>query len=109
MNKNLKLEDFMDGKTDAISIKQKYLKKITKKDKKTKITFITPNVIGSKTQIRRVQPPLGIACLAGVLDEYGFKNLQIIDSSAEGYDNVKDLDVSAEKYDSVKNLNNEFY
>ena len=108
MIKDLKLEDFMNGKTDAMSIKQKYLKKITKKDKKTKITFITPNVIGSKTQIRRVQPPLGIACLAGVLDEYGFKNLQIIDSSAEGYDNVKDLDVSAEKYDSVKNLNNSF-
>ena len=88
----MKLEDFMNGKTDAVSIRQKYLKDISKKDKKTKITFITPNVVGSKTLIRRVQPPLGIACLAGVLDEFNFKNMQIIDSSAEGYDNVKDLD-----------------
>lgn len=92
MEKNLKLEDFMEGKTDALSIKQKYLENIPKGEKKTKITFITPNVIGSKTQARRVQPPLGIACLAGVLDEYGFKNMQIIDSSAEGYNNIKDLD-----------------
>ena len=92
MEKNLKLEDFMEGKTDALSIKQKYLENIPKEEKKTKITFITPNVIGSKTQARRVQPPLGIACLAGVLDEYGFKNMQIIDSSAEGYNNIKDLD-----------------
>ena len=92
MKKNLKLEDFMEGKTDALSIKQKYLKTISKEEKKTKITFITPNVIGSKTQARRVQPPSGIACLAGVLDEYGFKNMQIIDSSAEGYNNIKDLD-----------------
>ena len=92
MNKKLELEDFMDGKTDASSIKHKYLKNITKKAKKTKIAFITPNVVGSKTQIRRVQPPLGIACLAGVLEEYNFKNLKIIDSSAEGYDNIKNLE-----------------
>lgn len=89
---NLELKDFMDGKTDAKSIKSFYLSKINKKPKKTRITFITPNVIGSKTQVRRVQPPLGIACLAAVLDEYNFKNLQIIDSSAEGYDNVKELE-----------------
>jgi anaerobic magnesium-protoporphyrin IX monomethyl ester cyclase len=88
---SLELEDFMDGKTDAVSLRDKYLKNINKNIKKTKITLIMPNVIGSKNQIRRVQPPLGIACLAGVLEECNFKNLQIIDSSAEGYDNIKDI------------------
>ena len=93
MSKELELKDFMDGKTDAASLREKFLEKIDKKTKKnTKITLITPNVIGSKTQIRRVQPPLGIACLAGVLEEYNFKNLQFIDSSAEGYDNIKDIE-----------------
>jgi hypothetical protein len=91
MNKNLNISDFMDGKTDAVSLREKYLQNINKNLKKTKITLIMPNVIGSKNQIRRVQPPLGIACLAGVLDECNFKNLQIIDSSAEGYNNVKDI------------------
>ena len=36
MEKNLKLEDFMEGKTDALSIKQKYLKTISKEEKKNK-------------------------------------------------------------------------
>ena len=81
MTKNLELKDFMNGKVDAASIKNKYLKDVTKKSKNTRITFLTPNVVGSKSQARRVQPPLGIACLAGVLDEYGFNKLQIIDSS----------------------------
>ena len=56
-----------------------------------RVTFITPSVIASKGQIKRAQPPLGIACLAGVLEEYGFNNIQIIDSSVEGYDNVIDV------------------
>ena len=91
MSAKLELKDFMEGKTDAASIKKKYLQDVDKKEKKTRISFITPNVVGSKSQTRRVQPPLGIACLAGVLDEYNFKNLQILDSSAEGYDEVRDL------------------
>jgi radical SAM superfamily enzyme YgiQ (UPF0313 family) len=89
---SLELKDFMDGKTDAVCLRDKYLKNINKNKKKTRVALITPNVIGSKTQIRRVQPPLGIACLAAVLDEYGFKALKIIDSSAEGYNNVQDLE-----------------
>ena len=89
---SLELKDFMDGKTDAVSLRDKYLKNINKNKKKTRVALITPNVIGSKTQIRRVQPPLGIACLAAVLDDYGFKALKIIDSSAEGYNNVQDLE-----------------
>ena len=35
-NKNMELEDFMNGKTDAISIRQKYLKDISKVNKKQK-------------------------------------------------------------------------
>ena len=98
MKKELQLEDFMRGKTDAASIKTEYLKDIDKKQKKTKITFITPNVVGSKNQVRRVQPPLGIACLAGVLEEYKFNKLQIIDSSAEGYNEVRDLKDDFEEF-----------
>ena len=33
----MKLEDFMNGKTDAVSIRQKYLKDISKKDKKVTV------------------------------------------------------------------------
>jgi hypothetical protein len=53
--------------------------------------LVTPPVISSKSQIRRVQPPLGIACLAAILEENGFENISIIDTSAEGYDNVVDI------------------
>jgi len=91
MKKDLTIEDFMKGKNDAESIRSKMLKNINKNPKKTKIAFITPNVVGSKSQIRRVQPPLGIACLAAVLDEYNFKNIQFIDSSAEGYNETRDV------------------
>ena len=92
MKKDLTIEDFMQGKSDAKSIKSELLDKISKNSKNTRITFITPNVVGSKSQVRRVQPPLGIACLAAVLDEYNFKNIQFIDSSAEGYNNVRNLE-----------------
>ena len=92
MEKNeLTLEDFMEGANDAASIRSRLLKDVGKKEKKKRISFITPNVVGSATQVKRVQPPLGIACLAAVLEEYKFKQLQIIDSSAEGYDNVRDV------------------
>ena len=76
---------------NALSIREKLLQNVNKKKKQIKITLITPNVIGSATQVRRVQPPLGIACLSSVLEEYGFNNLQIIDSSAEGYNEVRDI------------------
>ena len=83
----------VDNKSKNInSYKIKLLKSLNKEKKHTKISLITPNVVGYKNQIRRAQPPLGIACLAAVLEEYNFLNLQIIDSAAEGYDNVKDID-----------------
>ena len=91
MTKELTLKDFMDGKTDGQQFKHKILGKPERIKQDLKICLITPNVIASSTQIRRVQPPLGIACLAAVLEEYNFTNLQIIDSSAEGYNNIKDL------------------
>ena len=56
------------------------------------IVLITPQVVGSKTQIRRVQPPLGIACLAATLLEKGYDNIKIIDAAAGGYDNIVPLD-----------------
>jgi magnesium-protoporphyrin IX monomethyl ester (oxidative) cyclase len=86
------LEDYMSGKTDGMDIKNKILGNPTSIHKDLKITFITPQVISSKSQIRRVQPPLGIACLAAVLEEYGYNKIQLIDASAEGYDNIVDLD-----------------
>ena len=86
------LEDYMSGKTDGKDIKNRILGSPTSINKDLKITFITPQVISSKSQIRRVQPPLGIACLAAVLEEYGYNKIQIIDASAEGYHNIVDLD-----------------
>jgi anaerobic magnesium-protoporphyrin IX monomethyl ester cyclase len=91
MKQELTLDDFMNGKTDGQSFKVDILGKPDSAGHDINISLITPNVIGSVGQIRRVQPPLGIACIAAVLDEYNFKNIQIIDSSAEGYNNVVDL------------------
>jgi anaerobic magnesium-protoporphyrin IX monomethyl ester cyclase len=55
------------------------------------IALLSPQIVGSSTQIRRVQPPLGIACLAATLESAGYKNIQIIDAAAEGYDNIVTL------------------
>ena len=92
MIKEFNRNDFVKNTKEDTSIKSKFLKNINHEPKKTRITFITPNVIGSSTQIRRAQPPLGIACLAAVLEEFNFKNLQIIDSSAEGYNQVRNVE-----------------
>ncbi|MDC1073039.1 radical SAM protein [Gammaproteobacteria bacterium] len=56
-----------------------------------RISLLTPQVIASKNQIRRVQPPLGIGCLAAVLEEYGFNKLQVLDASALGYNEVIEM------------------
>lgn len=103
MEKELTLEDFMNGKTDGQSFKFDILGEPSIKTYNTSVSLITPNVIASKGQIRRVQPPLGIACLAGVLREYNFKNIQIIDSSAEGYNNLEDLGDGFIKFGSNDN------
>lgn len=64
---------------------------VDREESDLRIAFVTPSVIGSKGQTRRTQPPLGIACLAALIREYGYKNIFIIDSSAEGYNNVEDV------------------
>ena len=91
MIKKLNKNDFVKSTNLDSSIKSRFLKNINHEPKKTRIAFITPNVIGSSTQVRRTQPPLGVACLAAVLEEFNFKNLQIIDSSAEGYNQVRNV------------------
>jgi len=91
MIKKLNKNDFVKSANLDSSIKSRFLKNINHEPKKTRIAFITPNVIGSSTQVRRTQPPLGVACLAAVLEEFNFKNLQIIDSSAEGYNQVRNV------------------
>ena len=85
------LNDFMSGKTDGKEQKLEILGTPSNGPIELKVCLITPNVIASKTQIKCVQPPLGIACLAAILEEYNFSNISIIDSSAEGYYEVLDL------------------
>lgn len=58
-----------------------------------RIALISPQVLGPKNQVRKTQPPLGIAYLAGVLEENGYKdNILCIDATVDGYHNVVDLD-----------------
>lgn len=65
------------------------------KRRKPRVALISPQVIGAEKQVRRVQPPLGIACLAAVLESRGFDNVLIIDAAAEDYNNVTPV-----KYDT---------
>jgi radical SAM superfamily enzyme YgiQ (UPF0313 family) len=57
-----------------------------------KIVLISPQTVGAKNQIRKAQPPLGVAYLAAALEHHGFKNIGIIDAVVEDYDNVEFLD-----------------
>jgi len=91
MEKELALKDFINQRTAGESFKHEILGRPESKGHDLRITLITPNVIISKGQLKRVQPPLGIACIAAVLDEYNFKNIQILDTAAEGYNNVVDI------------------
>jgi radical SAM superfamily enzyme YgiQ (UPF0313 family) len=50
-------------------------------------------VIGAKNQVRKAQPPLGIAYLAAILEENGYRgNIMCLDAVVEGYDNVVELE-----------------
>tara|TARA_Y100000310_G_scaffold344957_1_gene460774 strand:- start:2120 stop:3712 length:1593 start_codon:yes stop_codon:yes gene_type:complete len=60
--------------------------------KKPRIVLINPRVIGAERQVRKAQPPLGIAYLAGVLREKGYDEILLIDAVVEDYDNVTHLD-----------------
>lgn len=59
---------------------------------KPRIVLISPQVIGAKNQIRKAQPPLGIAYLAAVLEEKGYNETLVIDAVVEDYDNVVPLE-----------------
>lgn len=54
-----------------------------------RVAFISPQVIGAKNQLRKCTPPLGIASLAAVLEERGFKEILALDAAVEDYYNVQ--------------------
>jgi len=56
------------------------------------IVLISPQVIGAKNQVRKAQPPLGIACLAGILLKNGYSNVHLLDAVVEDYNNVEALE-----------------
>lgn len=60
--------------------------------KDLRIALISPQIIGARNQIRKAQPPLGLAYIAAVLEERGYKNILILDAVLEDYDNVVTLD-----------------
>ena len=56
-----------------------------------RIALISPRAVASEKMIRRVQPPLGLCCIAASLRKEGFKNILIYDTLIEDYNNVKKL------------------
>ena len=63
---------------------------------KPKIALIAPQVMGPRNQVRKAQPPLGIAYLAAILEKNGYKDkVMCLDAVVEGYDEmvlVKDIE-----------------
>jgi anaerobic magnesium-protoporphyrin IX monomethyl ester cyclase len=57
-----------------------------------RIALISHQVVGDKNQVRKATPPFGIACLAAVLEEQGYKNILLIDAVLEDYDNIQPVD-----------------
>ena len=64
---------------------------LNKNLKDVRIALISPRAVASKNMIRRVQPPLGLCCIAAGLREKGFKNLMIYDTLIEDYNDVRSL------------------
>ena len=62
-----------------------------KKIEDIKIALISPRAVASSKMIRRVQPPLGLCCIAAGLKEKGLKNVMIFDSLIEDYHDVKPI------------------
>ena len=56
-----------------------------------KVALISPRAVASKHMIRRVQPPLGLCCIAAGLREKGLKNILIYDTLIEDYHDVRKL------------------
>ena len=51
--------------------------------KNIRVALISPRAVASEKMIRRVQPPLGLCCIAASLREKGLKNILIYDSLIE--------------------------
>ncbi len=56
-----------------------------------KIALISPRAVAAKHMIRRVQPPLGLCCVAANLRDKGIKNILIYDTIIEDYSDVRKL------------------
>ena len=56
-----------------------------------KVALISPRAVAAKNMIRRVQPPLGLCCIAANLRDKGIKNILIYDTIIEGYEDVQKL------------------
>ena len=57
-----------------------------------RVAIISPRAVATKQMIRRVQPPLGLCCIAAGLREKGIKNILLYDTLIEDYYNVQDLE-----------------
>ena len=62
-----------------------------KKIEDIKVALISPRAVASKHMIRRVQPPLGLCCIAAGLRAEGVKNILIYDTLIEDYHDVRKL------------------
>ena len=62
-----------------------------KKIEDLKIALISPRAVAAKHMIRRVQPPLGLCCVAANLRDKGIKNILIYDTIIEDYSDVRKL------------------
>lgn len=60
--------------------------------KKIKIALISPRAVASEKMIRRVQPPLGLCCIAAGLRQSGYENILIYDTLIEDYSDVRPLE-----------------
>lgn len=54
--------------------------------KKSRVLLITPNLVGIKDGLNRIQPPLGIMTIARVLLDKGH-DVKIVDTALEGWEN----------------------
>ncbi len=64
---------------------------MNKKLKDIRVALISPRAVASSKMIRRVQPPLGLCCIAAGLREKGFENLLVYDTLIEDYEDVRKL------------------
>ena len=80
-----------------------------RKPKDIKVLLISPNVLGLRDGINRIQPGLGIMYIAAVLEERGFQ-VSIRDTAVEGYDRKVDSSIHpsvmmiGESEDSIRNF-----